>query len=116
MKTNTDAAPDAVSNPIPIYHLRALHQVVTGFGGTLEQDNGGRFDVWQCCAPYGQVWKQGGKHIRLEWMPGESTSRDARQRAVLDALECVRIGARPMTDAERLECDEPAPAGGPPTS
>lgn len=93
----------------PIY-LRHLRDVVESVGGTMEQDNGGRFEVWQCCAAYGQVWKCGSKHIRLEWQPGVSTSREARQQAIVEALECVKCGVRDMTPGERLECDEPAPA------
>lgn len=74
----------------------------------MEQDGGGRFEVWQCVAPPGCVWKSGSKHIRLEWMPGVSTSRKAKEDAVRYAWSVVVLGCRPMTPQESFECDEPS--------
>jgi hypothetical protein len=89
--------------------MKTIKSAVESVGGTMEQDGGGRFEVWQCCAPYGLVWVGGSKHIRLEWQPGVKTSKEARKKAISEALECVRCGVRTMTTAERLECEEPEP-------
>jgi hypothetical protein len=87
--------------------IMALRFLVMSLGGTLEQDSGGRFKVWQCVAPAGRIWRGGSKHVRLEWMPGVSTSRQERARVIEEAGEIVKFGHREMTPQERFECDEP---------
>lgn len=87
-------------------NLKALGELLASIGCQLEQDNGGRFEVWQCVAHHGCVWNEGCKHIRLEWMPGVSTSAAAKRDAVIDATKRVLRGFRPMTEQEHFECDE----------
>jgi hypothetical protein len=86
--------------------ITALSNMVMSLGGTMEQDAGGRVTVWQCVAPKGRVWKSGAKHVRLEWMPRVSTSKEVREQSVREAAEIVALGHRAMTEQERFECDE----------
>lgn len=85
----------------PMATIATLRTKLESIGCTLEQDLGGRFEVWQCVAPVGKVWKSGEKHIRLEWMPGVATSKLARISAIKDALERISFGLRMMTPDEQ---------------
>lgn len=86
--------------------MNELRSALTAIGAKVEQDPGGRFEVYQCVAPYGYVWKSGGKHIRIEWMPGFPTSGVYREQVIHEALEVVKLGIRSMTQLEKYECDE----------
>lgn len=88
---------------------KKLAQASSSVGGTLEEDERNRgMRCLQAVAPLGSVWiGNATKHVRVDI----ETRRDAEgmrynSDEVRIALETISKGHRPMTEAERLLCDE----------
>jgi hypothetical protein len=87
---------------------RKLSAAVEKVGGTLEEDTGFRtIRVFQCCAPFGRVWRNGTKHVRVE-IDSVLTDRGGAFNAdgVVFALGEISCGHDAMTAQERFDCDE----------
>lgn len=82
--------------------LANLRKQCAKVGATLEHDEDGRLEVYQCVAPDGFFWKASDSyHLVLSWMPGCPDSKKAKMEAIEDALERVALGLREMTEAEK---------------
>lgn len=87
--------------------IQNLRQACEAVGATLVEADGGRYIVYQCVAPDGQFWcDTDGYHLVVSWMPGCSDSRASKDAGIIDALERVAEGLRPMTAAERWDTGE----------
>ena len=84
--------------------LARLRSACDAVGATVEQDGGGRWVVYQCCAAPGMVWcETGGLHIRVEWPAGSSAAD--RSDCIRDAISRIASGCRTPTEREAFECE-----------
>lgn len=69
-------------------------------GGELTGGKIGRWHVYHCEAPAGNVWAASSTHaLRVEWREGD---RRWREEAIADALERMAYG---VADCDDEECD-----------
>jgi hypothetical protein len=78
-----------------------LKRAAAKHGGTVEDESGQRWKVYQCVSPEHRRWIEGGVHaIRVEWEPAQ---RDAtwKDEVIADAIERMNHG----TESCPLDCD-----------